>query len=392
MQIRTPMELSVLAVLGMAILLAAALLIQQRAAARRTSAGESALLLIQQQSQQAQQAHQAQIEALRADLRESLGTVSKLIQGQLQAVDRQMQSQTASVGNRLDNATRVIGDVQKNLGELGRATQEIKELGQSVSKLEELLRAPKLRGGLGEYLLEDLLKQVLPATHFEMQHRFSTGDVVDAVIRTSDRLVAVDSKFPLENFRRLVEAGDSEGRGARKAFQADVRKHIDAIASKYILPDEGTFPFALMYIPAENVYYEIIVKDEGADGAGLHAHALGRKVIPVSPNSFYAYLQVIALGLRGLAIEKRAQEILGDLGQLQGDTGRLREAFDVLGTHIENASKKYDDTDTRLARFEGVLGGIVRKSIIDGVDGADGSGRGGAAVADAVPRLGSSPR
>jgi DNA recombination protein RmuC len=387
----TPMELSVPIVLGLAILLGTAILFLQRSSARRAAAGDSALLLVQQQAIQAQQAQQAQIEALRTDLRESLGTVSKLIQGQLASVDRQIQSQTASVGDRLDNATRVIGDVQKNLGELGRAAQEIKELGQSVSKLEELLRAPKLRGGLGEYLLEDLLKQVLPASHFEMQHRFSTGDVVDAVIRTSDRLVAVDSKFPLENFRRLAEAGDAEARSLRKAFQADVRKHIDAIAMKYIVPDEGTFPFALMYIPAENVYYEIIVKDEGADGAGLHAHALGRKVIPVSPNSFYAYLQVIALGLRGLAIETRAQEILGDLGQLQGDAGRLREVFDVLGTHIENASKKYDDTDTRLARFEGVLGGIVRKSIVDGVagvNGADGT-RAGAATPGANPRLGS---
>jgi DNA recombination protein RmuC len=366
-----------------AVAVVAALLMYQRGAARRAAAGDSAMLMMQQQVQQANQAQQAAVEALRADLRESLGTVSKLIGQQLAAVDRQIQSQTSSVGDRLDNATRVIGDVQKNLGELGRAAQEIKELGQSVSKLEELLKAPKLRGGLGEYLLEDLLKQVLPATHFEMQHRFSTGDVVDAVIRTSDRLVAVDSKFPLENFRRLTGAGDAEQRAFRKAFHSDVRKHIDAIAAKYILPDEGTFPFALMYIPAENVYYEIIIKDDAADGAGLYSHALGRKVIPVSPNSFYAYLQVIALGLRGLAIEKRAQEILGDLQQLQGDTGRLREVFDVLGTHLENAAKKYDDTDTRLARFEGVLDGIVRKSIVEGAD------RVGAAGETASARLGS---
>jgi DNA recombination protein RmuC len=360
----------------LAAVLVAALLVYQRAAARRSQAGDSALLLMQQQVQQAQQAQQAGVEALRADLRESLGNVSKLIQQQLSAVDRQVQSQTASVGDRLDNATRVIGDVQKNLGELGRAAQEIKELGQNVSKLEELLKAPKLRGGLGEYLLEDLLKQVLPASHFEMQHRFSTGDVVDAVVRTSDRLVAVDSKFPLENFRRLAESGDAERRAFQRTFHSDVRKHIDAIASKYILPDEGTFPFALMYIPAENVYYEIIVRDEAADGPGLHAHALSRKVIPVSPNSFYAYLQVIALGLRGLAIERRAQEILGDLQQLQGDTGKLREAFDVLGTHLENAAKKYEDTDSRLARFEGGLDGIVRKSIVGGS-----AGNGGAAAA-----------
>ena len=359
-----------LTIVLLSVALVGALLYYQRSAARRAGAADSALLMMQQQVQQAQQAQQAQTEALRTDLRESLGNVSKLVQQQLAAVDRQVQLQTASVGDRLDNATRVIGEVQKNLGELGRAAQEMKELGQSVSKLEELLKAPKLRGGLGEYLLEDLLKQVLPATHFEMQHRFSTGDVVDAVIRTSDRLVPVDSKFPLENFRRLSDAGEAEQKAFRKAFLSDVRKHIDAIAAKYILPDEGTFPFALMYIPAENVYYEIIVRDEAADGSGLYSHALGRKVIPVSPNSFYAYLQVIALGLRGLAIERRAQEILGDLQQLQGDAGKLRETFDVLGTHLENAGKKYDDTDTRLARFEGGLDNIVRKSIVEGAGGA----------------------
>lgn len=339
------MELTAIVILAVALLAALLLYLQARGGSRPGDREDASLLLMQQQ-----------VEALRTDLRESLGGVSNLIRQQLSA-------QTASVDSRLESATKVIGDVQKNLGELGRAAQEIKELGQSVSKLEELLKAPKLRGGLGEYLLEDLLKQVLPSTHFEMQHRFSTGDVVDAVIRTSDRLVAVDSKFPLENFRRLAGAPEAEQRAHRKAFQSDVRKHIDAIASKYILPDEGTFPFALMYVPAENVYYEVIIRDEAADGAGLHSHALGRKVIPVSPNSFYAYLQVIALGLRGMAIERRAMEILGNIHQLQGDAGRLREAFDVLGTHLENAGKKYADADSRLARFEGGLDDIVRRSI-----------------------------
>lgn len=312
-----------------------------------------------------------QLESLRNDLRSSLQNVSELVNQQLSNVTQQMQSQTASVGDRLDNAARVIGDVQKNLGELGRATEEIKELGQSVSKLEELLKAPKLRGGLGEYLLEDLLKQVLPSTHFEMQYRFRSGDTVDAVIKTSDRLVPVDSKFPLENFRKLTTAPDTEKKTVQRAFVTDVRKHIDAIASKYILPDEGTFPFALMYIPAENIYYEIIIKDENSNGAGLYGYALDRKVVPVSPNSFYAYLQVIALGLRGFYIEQRAKEILGTLQQLQGDAGRVREVFDILGTHLENARKKYEDADSRLTRFEGRLENVSNRSIQTDATGSD---------------------
>jgi DNA recombination protein RmuC len=266
------------------------------------------------------------------------------------------------VGSRLDTAARVIGDVQKTLGELGKATQEIKELGQSVSKLEELLRAPKLRGGLGEFLLEDLLKQVLPAEHFQMQYHFRNGQTVDAVIRTSDRLVPIDSKFPLENFRKMFSSEpESERKVHQKAFVADVKKHIDAIATKYILPDEGTFPFALMYVPAENIYYEVIIKDEGTNGAGVYGYALDRKVIPVSPNSFYAYLQVIALGLRGLQIEQSARDIFNALERLQGDIVRVRESFDVLGTHLDNARKKYDEADKRFGHFEERLTSVTER-------------------------------
>lgn len=340
-----------------AALAAASLVLVLRQNSRSRQGGESAALLMQQQ-----------MDALRTDVRESLRDVSGLVHQQLAAVTAQIQSQTSSVGNRLDSAAKLIGDVQRNLGELGRATEEIRELGQNVTRLEELLKAPKLRGGLGEFLLEDLLKQVLPATAFAMQHRFAGGEAVDAVIRTSGRLVPVDSKFPLENFRRLAAAPEAERKALRRAFIADVRKHIDAIARKYILPDEGTFPFALMYIPAENVYYEMIIRDEADDGPGLWSYALERTVVPVSPNSLYAYLQVIALGLRGFHVEQRAREILADLQRLQGDAWKLREVFDVLGTHLENARKKYDEADSRLTRFEGGLEGVASKSVAGPVD------------------------
>ena len=311
---------------------------------------------------------QQQVEALRTDVRNSLQQVTENVNTQLSRVTQQIQTQTSDVGNRLDNASLVISNVQKNLGELGQATREIKELGQNVSKLEELLRAPKLRGGLGEYLLEDLLKQVLPSANFKTQYRFRNSQIVDAVIKTSDRMVPVDSKFPLENFRKMITAtNDTEKKSFQKTFLGDVKKHIDAIASKYILPDEGTFPFALMYIPAENIYYEIIIKDDGlAEGAGIHDYSIDRKVIPVSPNSFYAYLQVIALGLRGLYIEESAKEIVGNLSRLQGDIGKVREVFDILGTHLDNARKKYEDTDKKLSNFEGKLENISEHTLGEG--------------------------
>ena len=305
-----------------------------------------------------------QLQSQTTNVGSNLQNVTENINQQLAMVSQQIQSQTSNVGSRLDNAARVINDVQKNLGELGQATQEIKELGQSVSKLEEMLRAPKLRGGLGELLLEDLLKQVLPAEHFEMQYRFRSGQAVDAIIRTSDRMVPIDSKFPLENFRKMVVTdNDSEKKIAQKAFINDVKKHIDAIALKYILPDEGTFPFALMYIPAENIYYEVIIKDEGTNGSGLYAYCIDKKVVPVSPNSFYAYLQVIALGLRGLQIEKSAREILNTLARLQGDMTKVRDTFDIVGTHLENARKKYDEADKRLTNFEDRLSNVAEHAL-----------------------------
>jgi DNA recombination protein RmuC len=306
---------------------------------------------------QTMQLMQQQVEALRGDMRTSLHQISEQVNQQLNSVTQQLQTQTSSVGNRLDNAAKVIGDVQKNLGQLGQATQEIKELGQSVSKLEELLRAPKLRGGLGELLLEDLLKQVLPSEHFEMQYKFKNGQTVDAIIKTSEGIVPVDSKFPLENFRKFYEtSNENEKKLFQKSFLSDVKKYIEAIAGKYILPDEGTFPFALMYIPAENIYYEVIIKEEGAE---VYQLALSKNVVPVSPNSFYAYLQVIALGLRGLKIEQSAKQILNTLGRLQGDIGKVRDAFETLGTHLNNARNKYDEADKRLSLFENKLEGIA---------------------------------
>jgi DNA recombination protein RmuC len=240
-----------------------------------------------------------------------------------------------------------------NLGELSKATEQMMKVGENISSLEDLLKPPKLRGGMGETLLEQLLAQILPE-NYELQYGFKNGQRVDAIIRMGDRMVPVDAKFPLEAFRRLAQAHDeAEAQRERKAFLKAVKVHIDDVARKYILPDEGTYDFALMYIPAENVYYETIIKDD--QGEGVLPYAMEKHVIPVSPNSIYAYLQVIVLGLRGLRIEQRTQEIMGMLGRLDGDQKRFRQEFNVLGTHLENARKKYEEADKRLAHFEDKL-------------------------------------
>jgi len=273
------------------------------------------------------------------------------VTSQLSSVTSQLQNNTGQMGSRLDNAARVIQDVQNKLGELGQATQEIKELGQSVSKLEEMLKAPKLRGGLGELLLEDLLKQVLPANAYDIQFTFRNGQTVDAIINTAGGKVPVDSKFPLENFRKMIDAKtDQEKKTAARLFKSDVKKHIDAISEKYILPDVGTFDFALMYITAENIYYETIIREESyAEEDGLYAYATQHRVVPVSPNSFYAHLRVIALGLKGLQIERSAKEIFQNLELLSTELRKFNDIFETLGTHLNNAKNNYDKADKQLA-------------------------------------------
>ncbi len=259
-----------------------------------------------------------------------------------------------TVGERIADTTKVFGEVREKLGELSKGTQQIEEVGKNISSLQEILRAPKFRGGFGELLLERLLEDILPQKNYELQHRFRNGEIVDAVIRIGENLVPIDSKFPLEDFERVMAAeSEEEQTPLRRQFTRTIKKHIDDV-TKYILPDEHTFDFALMYIPAENIYYETILRGH-AEESEIYSYSLQKKVIPVSPNSFYAYLQVIILGLKGLHIEKTARDILGQLARLQGDLDDFQEDYTTLGTHIGHAARKYEEAERKLTRLSDKL-------------------------------------
>jgi DNA recombination protein RmuC len=312
---------------------------------------------------------QQQMDGLRQQLGDSLNNstqqvnqqiaqLTSQINQQLFSVTKQMQETTGQIGTRLDTAAKVIKDVSQNLGELSKASERIFDVGKDIAKLQEILRAPKARGLLGELFLGELLGQIIPQEYYQLQFRFKTGDIVDAVVFLGPRLVPIDAKFPLDNFRKMIEGETDEDRKPlRRQFVRDVKKHIDDVARKYILPDEGTFDFALLYIPAENVYYETIIKDETEES--IASYALQKKVIPVSPNSFYPYLQTILLGLRGFEIEKRAKEILENLQRLNIDFGKFKEDFETVGKHIVNARNKYEEAEKRLGRFEDKLGSVA---------------------------------
>lgn len=307
---------------------------------------------------------QQQIEQVRAQMNDGLNrnisllteqmrVINEQVNSQLHLVTQQLQNSSGQIGQRLDSAAKVIGEVRENIGRLSKTSEQIYEVGRNIATLQEILRPPKLRGGLGEQFLGELLSQILPPEFFSLQYAFLSGERVDAVVKLGDRLVPIDSKFPLDHFRKILECKtDEERKTWQKVFARDVKKHIDDIASKYIVPKEGTYDFALLYIPAENVYYETITKDESfGDEKSLLNYALAKKVIPVSPNSFYAYLQVIILGLKGLRIEHHAREIQTLLVALGRDLKDFQEDFRLVGKHINDARNRFDEARGHLEKF-----------------------------------------
>lgn len=268
-----------------------------------------------------------------------------------------LQKSNRHIGDRLDTAAKVVSGVTEKLGKLQEATKQMTDVGRDIASLHDILRAPKLRGSLGEFFLGDLLSQYFPKDQFSMPYTFRSGEKVDAALHVADgHIVPIDAKFPLENFKKMIDTKDEkERRVFQKAFIADVKRRIDEI-SRYILPDEGTLDFALLYIPAENVYYEVIIKDEGDDS--LSTYAFKKRVIPVSPNNFFVYLQTVLMGLRGLQIEKSAKVIQEALVRLKGDFEKFGEDFDVLGGHITNAGNKFDESRRRLERLGAKLTNI----------------------------------
>ncbi len=265
---------------------------------------------------------------------------------QLNQMNRILQESNKIVSQNLGDTLSAFGNVKEQLGKLEVTNRQIIDISKDISSLQELLRAPKLRGAIGETLLENLLSEVLPKEHYLRQYRFKTGDAVDAVIRLADKLVSVDAKFSLENFQKMLQAQEETVKlSYRKKFIQDVKNRIDEVASKYILPQENTYDFALMYIPAENIYYEVAIKED------LFSYGLSKKVIPVSPNTFYAYLQVICFGLKGLKVEENVKAIISSLSALDIELNKFKEEFDILGGHINNANTKYLDAQKRLGKF-----------------------------------------
>jgi len=251
-------------------------------------------------------------------------TLNEAMRGSTSDVAKLLQTNTKQLNERLDTAAHVIGDLKKNLGEMS-------EVGKGIRSLQEFLQSPKLRGNIGEQVLADMIGQSFPKKSFHLQYAFRSGAKVDAVLETDAGLLCIDSKFPMENFT-LMHKGEKEQdrEEAKKDFINDVKKHITDIAKKYILPEEGTMDFALMYIPSEAVYYEIVNNET------LMNIARQLRVYAVSPNTLYAHLQVLLLSFQGKEMEEKSKEVFRLLRAIQKDYEKVGEQLGTLGKHITN--------------------------------------------------------
>jgi DNA recombination protein RmuC len=341
------------------------------------------LILQSSQTRQKSEAIESQMNELRRDLQsvataqaKSTGQLETIAKGVAQRLDSvtpalqdairnsaqitgQMTSDAqAKMADELKNTREQINEIHKQLGAVHLAGQQ---MSQTAQTLEGILGGAKSRGSFGEVTLERLLEDSLPSSQYEMQYRFSSGEAADAVVKLRDKkLMAIDSKFPLDAFRRIA----SEGEDARRAFAVAVKGHADAIARKYIVPDEGTLDVALMFVPSENVYYEVLMTPDNK-GQPLDGYCRDQRVVAVSPNTLYAHLCVIAMGLRGMQVEENAKRLLASLSGLEKQMEKFAEKFGTLGTHLKNAQQSYSESDKLFEKAHNTLEGVLSAGTAD---------------------------
>ena len=327
------MELIITIVVGVLVLVVLGLLvwliISSSTNAEKAAGQQASIGLLQQQLEALKSAQDRTSENLQKSLQEGQSTLTQSLQ----------------------SSQKTLGELHTQIGELQGTNKQMMQIGTEVRRLQDILSSPKLRGQMGEWSLENLLANILPKESYKLQYTFKDGKTVDALIQLADFSVPIDAKFPLPGFERVVQAeAEEEKTRLRRQFLKDVTAHIDKIASQYIKPAEGTLDFALCYIPAENVYYETIVKYAG-ETEDILQYCIDRKVIPVSPNLLYAYLMTVAMGLHGLQIEKQAAEIRQNLKKLNTSFGDFGGTWDILGKHLRNAYGQYDEGQKKLDRF-----------------------------------------
>lgn len=274
------------------------------------------------------------LKSMQVSIESTNKTLNEAMRGSTTDVAKMLQENSKQLNDRLDTAARVIGDLKQNLGEMS-------EVGRGIKSLQQFLQSPKLRGNIGEQVLNDMIGQTFPKNSFHLQYTFRSGMKVDAALKTDAGLLCIDSKFPVSNYQ-LMHQGETEAERlkAKRDFIADVKKHVNDISRKYILPEEGTLDFALMYIPSESVYYDV------ANMTDLMEYARRERVYPVSPNTLYAHLQVLLLSFQGKELEQKSKQVFRLLRAIQKDYGKVEEHLSVLGKHVTNTYNSMNIVNT----------------------------------------------
>jgi DNA recombination protein RmuC len=330
-------------------LVAIAALWMAQTTGRRQSEAQAAALRQEMQTMLAAQslAVSTQLGQLTQSVIAQLGQVAQQVQSGMASTSTLASDAQKAVSERLQASTEMISAVQQKLGEMQEAGRELSE---AAKQIENVLGGAKSRGTLGEVALDRILADTLPAAAYELQHRFATGEIVDAAVRLRDKILPVDSKFPLDDYRRLIDAGEE----ARKGFAGAVRGHADSIAKKYILPGEGTLDIALMFVPSEGVYYELL-RSTDTKGTVLDEYCRNKGVVAVSPNTLFSFLRIVALGLRGMQVEENATKILSSLSGLKKQFDNFGDIYSRLGSHLHNAQQSYQDAERKLDRARNSL-------------------------------------
>jgi DNA recombination protein RmuC len=303
-----------------------------------------------------------QLETIAKSVAQRLDSVTPTLQDAIKnsaQITGQMTSDAQTkMADELKNTRDQISQIQRQLGEVQLAG---KQMSQTAQTLEGILGGAKSRGSLGEVTLERLLEDSLPSAQYAIQYRFSSGEAADAVIKLRDKkLMAIDSKFPLDAYRRI----STEGEEARRAFASAVKGHADAITRKYIVPHEGTLDVALMFVPSESVYYELLMTED-SKGQPLDAYCRDKHVIAVSPNTLFAHLHVIAMGLRGMQMEENTKQLLENLSGVEKQLEKFAEKFSTLGTHLKNAQQTYGDSDKLFEKAQNTLEGMLGTGAVE---------------------------
>ncbi len=284
---------------------------------------------------------EATLQLLKADLIARQAESLVALRASIDSANRLLNERLAEGTSALDRRMSIFGEIENKLGELATQARNIEVVGNNISSLSDLLKPPKLRGNLGEQLLENLLSEILPRALFETQYRFSSGQRVDAVVKLAGKLLPVDAKFPLEAYQRLAAA--PEDKNAQKDFLQSLKKHVDDISGKYIRPEENSTDFAIMYIPAEAIYYQLVSQP---DRTGFD-YALSKKVVPSSPGHLYSFLSSITSIYAQLNLEKAgmaagSQKLSHGLAELAEILARLERYQERMAGSIRSLSMSFE--------------------------------------------------